>query len=81
MYRWLDAASGAMVVEHGLRTAVSPTCGPGCTTRHAVRVFAPARSGEFTLRVTMVQEGWRWLDALQPAVADETGVSVRAETG
>ncbi len=77
MYRWLDRESGAMVIEHGLRTVVSPPCWPGSTTSQTLRVFAPARAGELILRVTMIQEGWRWLDALEPAVADEAAVSVR----
>lgn len=81
MYRWLDPESGATIVEHGFRTVVSPLCWPGSTTHQAVRVFAPARPGHFTLRVTMIQEGWRWLDALQPAVADNAAVSVRAAEG
>ncbi len=77
MYRWLDPKSRAMVVEHGFRTAVSPPCRPGTTTRQIVRVFAPAQAGDYVLRVTMIQEGWRWLDALEPAVAAETTIFVK----
>jgi hypothetical protein len=77
MCRWLDGRTGDLVVEHGFRTILQPPAWPDAETIYPVRAFAPAREGEYILRVTIIQEGWRWLDHLDPRVLAETRVLVR----
>jgi len=79
MTRWLDARTGKMVVEHGFRTILQPPALPGAMSVYPIRAIAPREAGDYTLRVTIVQEGWRWLDHLSPAVSAEARVVVAAE--
>jgi hypothetical protein len=46
-----------------------------------MRVIAPAQPGEYILRVTIVQEGWRWFDALAPRVRTDASVWVTDRGG
>jgi glycosyltransferase involved in cell wall biosynthesis len=76
MCRWLDGRTGQFVVEHGFRTILQPPAWPDTETVYSMRAFAPGRAGEYVLRVTIIQEGWRWLDHLDPRVLAETRVVV-----
>jgi len=79
MYRWLSARTRDMVVEQGLRSIIQPPAWPGVESVYSMRVIAPDRPGDYILRVTIIQEGWRWLDALDPAVCAESNVTVTSE--
>ena len=76
MYRWIDRASGEIVVEHGLRSILQPPLLPGSSSEYPVCVIPPERDGDCILRVTVIQEGWRWLDTLDPKVCAEVPVCV-----
>jgi len=77
MCRWLQARTGQLVVEHGFRTILQPPAWPGTESFYSMHAFAPAREGEYVLRVTIIQEGWRWLDHLDPRVLAEARVVVK----
>jgi hypothetical protein len=77
MYRWFDGA-GRMEVEHGLQTIVQPPAWPGAESFYSMRVVAPGTPGDYVLRATLMQESWRWFDALDPAVCAESPVRVTA---
>jgi hypothetical protein len=79
MYRWLNARTGLMVVEHGVRTIIQPPARPGEETFYSMRAIAPNEPGDYILRVTIIQEGWRWLDSLAPAVCAESPVTIAPE--
>jgi hypothetical protein len=72
--RWL-ARRGSGVFE-GLRTRLSETLDPGARALCNARVAAPEIPGQYLLRMTLVQEGWRWLDEFGGVFAD-TPVTVR----
>lgn len=76
MYRWIDRTSGEMVVEHGLRSILQPPLLPGSSSEYPVPVIPPGHEGDCILRVTLLQEGWRWLDTLDPKVCAEAPVCV-----
>lgn len=76
MYRWLDVRTGSLVVEHGFRTILQPPAWPGTQAVYPLRGIAPTQPGEYILRATIVQEGWRWLDAVAPAVYADAGMVV-----
>lgn len=61
-YHWLDA-SGAVVVYEGLRTPI-PSFGitPQLLTHLEVEVASPEQPGEYTLVLTLVQEGITWFE-------------------
>ncbi len=80
MYRWLNASTGSIVVEHGFRTAIQPPAWPGGESVYSMRAIAPNEPGDYVLRVTIIQEGWRWLDTLQPAVCVDTPVTISLES-
>ncbi|MEO8480915.1 MAG: glycosyltransferase family 4 protein [Acidobacteriota bacterium] len=74
-YRWLDAATGEPLVAEGARTSL-PSIAAGEDCERAMQIAAPTQPGIYRLRIALVQEGLRWLDYLQPPVADEVTVSV-----
>jgi len=77
MYRWIDRTTGETVVEHGLRSILQPPLLPGSSNEYPMCVIPPERQGDCILRVTVIQEGWRWLDTLDPKVCAEATVCVR----
>jgi len=79
MYRWLNASTGSIVVEHGFRSIIQPPTWPGGESVYSMRAIAPSEPGDYILRVTIIQEGWRWLDILQPAVCVDTPVTIAPE--
>jgi hypothetical protein len=76
MYRWLNASSGSIVIEHGFRTIIQPPAWPGAQSSYSMRAIAPHEPGNYILRVTIIQEGWRWLDSLTPGVYVDTPVTI-----
>jgi hypothetical protein len=62
-YRWLDAAGHSTGAE-GMRTNFPAPLAPGRSTRFPVTVELPADPGRYTLLLTLVQEGFAWLDDL-----------------
>jgi glycosyltransferase involved in cell wall biosynthesis len=79
MYRWLNASTGEMVVEHGIRSIIQPPAWPGGESVYSMRAIAPNEPGDYILRVTIIQEGWRWLDFLTPAVCADAPVTIAPE--
>lgn len=61
-YHWLDRASRTSVVFDGERSAVLPEIEPHANGAIRMFVIAPPTPGEYLLRITVVQEGVRWMD-------------------
>jgi hypothetical protein len=61
-YRWRPAESPQFLPMEASRTLLHQPIGPRESGLHFVRVIAPAAAGRYVLRITIVQEGWRWLD-------------------
>ena len=80
MYRWIARGAGEVVVEHGFRSIIQPPAQPGSETEYTMRIIAPKIEGQYVLRVTMIQEGWRWLDHLEPKVTADAVIRVVGET-
>jgi len=61
-YHWFDPASKEIVIFDGLRTSFSfPLCSNSSRALQA-RCQAPTKSGEYLLRLTLVQEQHAWFD-------------------
>jgi hypothetical protein len=60
-YHWLDKG-GNLVVLDGHRTTLPRDLAPGETVSLNAVVQAPDRAGDFTLRLSMVQEAVAWFD-------------------
>jgi hypothetical protein len=75
-YHWLDARGGRTLQYDGLRTALPIPLGPKYSAELPVRISAPDLPGSYVLRVTLVQEGVRWLDSAEPAVFADRVVRV-----
>lgn len=56
-YHWLNSEQA--VIE-GMRTPLAPTSDSNTHNRYSVRVYAPAAPGQYTLRLTLVQENVLW---------------------
>ena len=76
VYRWIHRETGEALAAPHLRSIIDPPAAPHSTTEYRMRVAAPAQTGVHILRVTMIQEGWRWLDAVEPVVCAEALVPV-----
>jgi len=62
-YHWLGRETEEYLVFDGQRSRLHPSLRNGETNSYQMTVDAPDVAGEFRLRVTLVQEFVRWLDA------------------
>ena len=76
-YRWLDAESGEIIEPEGLRTDITKTVRAGTTHSQAMSVLALPTARRAVLRITLVQEGLRWLDHGAPPVSADVQIEVR----
>lgn len=66
-YRWFDKAGAPVdVIAHRARFATP--LAPGAATDLHATVRMPPEEGSYTLALTMVQEGFGWLDDLDPSL-------------
>lgn len=75
-YRWLGPGG----VREGGRTALPEPLAPGATIGVPLRLVAPGETGEYTLRLTLVQEHVRWFDDVDGANGVTATVAVEAAT-
>jgi hypothetical protein len=65
--------------EASARTLIRRAVSPGRADEFAVRVVAPAIPGRYVARLTLVQDGLRWLDQTATPVCADVEVIVRRE--
>jgi len=75
-YRWRQENENIWLKSEGVRSAVLPPIPWGYGGTYEARIIAPLLEGAYRLRVTLVQENWRWLDEKSPEVFDEITVQV-----
>jgi hypothetical protein len=68
-YRWFDADGVAAGEGTWLHTPLPRVIVPAGSARFEVLVAPPPVAGRFTLRLTLLQEGIRWFDDVDPANA------------
>jgi Glycosyltransferase Family 4 len=78
--RWRTVDSPQFLQLEGPRTLLHHPVGSRDTGIHFARVIAPAPAGRYVLRITLVQEGWRWLDDAPVPAFTETDVIVTKPT-
>jgi predicted O-methyltransferase YrrM len=76
-YHWMEESGSRMVVYDGARTLLIPSLPPGGVCCYWLRVQSPARQGAYLLRVTLVQEGVRWFDAVPGGGCATAAIKVR----
>jgi hypothetical protein len=74
-YHWLGQ-NRQTVVHDGRRSAILPEIFPGRSARINAFILPPVESGEYLLRMTIVQEKLRWLEDADPSIAHELAVTV-----
>jgi len=62
-YHWMDESGDQTIVHDGARTSLVPSLAPGRATPYWMLVQAPPLRGRYVLRITVVQEGVRWMDS------------------
>ena len=77
-YHWFDRGAGETLVFDGLRTALAVPIPPGARRPALVGVMAPDRPGAHSLRLSLVQEGVRWLDEPEMQGFQDLAMSVAA---
>ncbi len=76
-YHWLDEATRLMVVFEGERSGIFP-CAPATSiTPWRMAVIAPNEPGGYALQVTLVQDGVRWFEDVNPDILQEFSVRVK----
>jgi hypothetical protein len=65
-YRWLEGPPGAPLAE-GLRSPLPRPLPPGDAVECRYALEVPAVPGNYTIRVTLVQEHVRWFDEVDTA--------------
>jgi 2-polyprenyl-3-methyl-5-hydroxy-6-metoxy-1,4-benzoquinol methylase len=61
-YHWLDSPTGQYVTFEGARNSLYPALRGGTEERYEALVIAPTETGEFCLRMTLLQEFIQWFD-------------------
>jgi len=62
-YHWLPEGKDGEPIFDGVRSAIRPPLSPGEVRDFPVKVMPPSTAGNYTLRITLVQELVRWFDA------------------
>lgn len=68
--------AGDVAVADGLRTPLPRDLAPGDCLRVPLGIEAPPAPGDYRVRATLVQEGWAWLDDLDPALGCDLALGV-----
>ena len=76
-YQWRDPASGELHME-GMRTTLAKPLAPGDTAEVTLRLLTPWEPGEYSLRITPVQELVAWFGDVDPGNALELTVRAAA---
>ena len=77
-YRWYEKGTREEMATEAIRSLIVPAVPWGRGRDYEMRIVAPRRPGQYRLRVTLVQDRWRWLDQLKPRVFAEIPVSVES---
>jgi len=75
-YRWIDE-TGARIAE-GHRTRLPEPLAPGRSATVTTTVEAPPAPGLYTLALTLVQDGFAWLDDTDPACGTRLAATITA---
>jgi len=75
-YRWYDDTGSAVGAGTWLHSPLPEAIGPGETIDAAMRISAPDRAGNYTIAITLLQEGVAWFDDLNPAFGIRAAVAV-----
>ena len=77
-YRWFRSETGDRDVAgaEAIRTPLRPSLPPAEKATYSLNVLTPDEPGRYRLRVTLVQESVRWLDASPRPVSAEAALSV-----
>jgi hypothetical protein len=78
-YHWIQATTHLMVVFDGARSGVFPCALANAITPWKMVVFAPREAGKYILQITVVQDGIRWFEDVNPAIRQELVISVMAK--
>jgi hypothetical protein len=76
-YHWLRNTSREVVVFDGIRSGLFPGLAANATGQLAMTVLAPSEAGDYLLQTTVVQDGVRWHEEVQPEILQEFPISVR----
>jgi len=78
-HRWFEADSEMPLAIEMPRGIIQPPLYPGMSNVFKIRTRAPRSAGRFRIRITLIQEGWRWLDELEPRVFADGWITVHPE--
>ncbi len=75
-YHW-NSTRGKTAVFEGFRTPLPGIIGPNQKKLCRVKIEVPPETGNYRLRITLVQEGVMWFDLINPPLFAEVDVEVR----
>jgi hypothetical protein len=77
-YHWIDKVTGRMVVFDGERSGLFPGVPANASREYRMSIVAPNQPGKYVLQTTVVQDGVRWLDQVEPKILHEFDLTVIA---
>jgi hypothetical protein len=75
-YHWIKKPTRRMIVFEGERSGFFPCAPANATKPWRMAVMAPNEPGEYALQLTVVQDGVRWLDDVNPGILQEFDIRV-----
>lgn len=76
-YHWFDEKGDTIVHFEGLRSHIRPFLFPFNHNEYKLKVISPQKKGKYRLRVTLVQEGYSWLDELNQCLCEERIIEIK----
>ncbi len=75
-YHWVQPDTQSMVVFDGERSGVFPSVVANSTRPCKMVIIAPGEAGIYALQVTLVQDGVRWFEEVNPSILQELVITV-----
>jgi hypothetical protein len=77
-YHWINKVTGQIVVFDGNRSGLFPGIPANASMQYRMLIIAPTEPGKYILQTTMVQDGVRWFEEVEPRILQEFALTVVA---
>jgi hypothetical protein len=77
-YHWIQQATGQTVIFDGNRSGLFPGIPANASMQYRMLIIAPTEPGEYILQTTMVQDGVRWFEDVEPKILQEFALTLVA---
>jgi hypothetical protein len=75
-YHWIQETTHLIVVFDGERSGLFPCAPANSTTSCKMVVIAPSEPGDYVLQISIIQDGIRWFEEINPDILKEFAMRV-----